>query len=91
MKVQFILVMIFTLLLNGCSWLEPEPPREPEIVYKTIYKTKIVKIPVTCDIGEPKCEFKGAGYTPAIKMTECVVRQKKYIKACKGKKLAVTD
>lgn len=89
-KIIIIIFLAIALFLSGCSCCEPKPCKQ-KIVHNTVYKTKIVKVPTTCDIPEPTCDFKGEGYTPAVKAVDCIVTLKKYIDACKGKKLSVTD
>lgn len=86
---KYILAALLTVIITGCSFCEPTP-QDPVIIYKTVYKTKIVKTPVVCDIATPTCDFKGKGYQPAIKAMECVTKQKRYIEACKGK-VATTE
>jgi len=74
-----LILSVIGLLLSGCGRC-PEP--EIVTIYEPVYKTKIVKIPVKCDVPKPKCDFKGKGYEPAVKLLECVVTQKKFIDTC---------
>jgi len=78
--------VILSMMLSGC-WGSDPTPCEPVVVDRIVYKTKIVKVPVKCDIPKPTCSFKGDGYEPGIKAIECVIKQKRYIEACsKGSK-----
>jgi len=89
MKALIIFMML--ILFVGCNDPKPEPLPKPEIVYNTVYKTKKVKVAVPCDLPKPTCEFKGPGFIPAIKMSECIVKQKRYIEACSERNITVTD
>jgi len=89
MKYYIILSALIAMLFTGCG-VEPKPC-VPKTVTKVIYKTKIVKVPVPCDMKKPTCDFKGDGYEPSIRMMECIVTQKKVIDACLKPKKTVTE
>jgi len=80
MMIRGIIALVISLLIAGCNFCKTEPKPKPEI----IYRTKIVKtnIPVKCKIKKIHCEFKGTGYTPTIKLLECMYTQKKALKKC---------
>jgi len=73
----FMMMFIF----KGCACKEPEPV----IMYKTIIETKDVYIEVPCKVPVVKCDFKGDGYTPTVKLLECISEQKKAIESCNKK------
>ena len=69
-----LIVLIF-LVITGCS--KPKP----KVVTKTIYKikTRVVLRDVPVMVPIISCNFKGVGYTPTIKLIECVIKQKKVL------------
>jgi len=71
-KMIYIISAIFALMLTGC-FEDPKPP-EKEVVIKT--ETQKVNTPVTCEVPKVTCDFKGDGFTPTIKLLECVAKQK---------------
>ena len=74
MKIYNLLLMLIVLVLSGCSCKEVEPLRVIDTVY--------VNIPVKCVVPKIECNFKGNGYTPTVKLLECVVEQKRALEVC---------
>ena len=68
------IIMLMTLFIGCCPKVEPE--------IRTVYKTKEVKVPVKCEVPKVICDFSGEGFTPTIKLLECIKEQKEIIKRC---------
>jgi len=81
---KYILAILSSYLLTGCC--DKECTRPPAII-QTVTKTKIVKVPVACKHEKIQCDFNGSGYTPTIKLIECIVTQKRVIEACEHPKI----
>jgi len=73
------IVVILSIVLTGCATTQPV---KPVVMTQIVYKTKIVKVPVICKHEPVKCDFTGTGYTPTIKLLECIVTQKRVIESC---------
>ena len=67
-----ILVILTTLIFSGC------------VAEKIVYVDKPVPyaVPVKCEVPEVKCNFKGKGSEPILRLLECVVDQKKAMEVC---------
>lgn len=73
---KYILITTIVLLITGCSLLVPEPK-----LIHTIYTTKIIKVPVPCKVPKIDCNFRGSGFTPTVKLLECVTLQKRVLES----------
>ena len=71
------ILLVLSLFLLGCNQ-QPDVEYKTQIVTKTIYKTKIVKVPVYIKphIPEIHCDFNGTNFEPTIKLLQCVTLQK---------------
>ena len=81
MKLQLMILVLALGILTGCTTTLTQP--EPVIVYRT--KVKEVKVPVYPVIPEVKCDFKGTGFEPTVKLLECVINQKRVLDALRSK------
>jgi hypothetical protein len=88
MKKMFTLILMFIIIifsLNGCSQKQECPPA-PDPIIDVVYETKEVMVETPCVLPAPiKCDFKGEGYIPSIKLLECVIEQKRMLEYCTGK------
>jgi len=69
---KYLLITFTTLLLIGCS------DKNPEVEHDVVVVTKIKKVYIEtgCKVPKIKCDFKGEGFEPTIKLLECTSLQK---------------
>lgn len=81
MKIYSIIaILIAMFLFTGCCTKLP-----PEQVI-TI-ETKIVKVPVPCEVPKLNCDFKGDGFVPTTKLLECLIQHKRALEVCSNKNI----
>jgi len=78
---KYVIIAVIAIGFSGCWWDKPKPSCKCETKYVYKYKIKEVKVPVKLHVPEVKCDFKGDGFEPTIKLLECIVKQKKVLEA----------
>ena len=72
MKIYKIMFLLIPLFFIGCV------KKEPIKVYEIVEVPKII----VCTPPKVTCDFKGEGWTPTIKLVECIMEQKRAIEYC---------